>query len=165
MSDSLRSSCPCIQAPPHAALYNAAGTGYIQQSFTFTCECGFEITKNTLGAFKFVHDLVKDDLGSSLDSHLAYALFHTHQGHSRYHLYIRGTLHTPTNKVHIERARLVKKNIMQSRVFRSDRRGDNSGTKLQGLEWENQILGLVEYSLDRIQAHAGTKMKGGGGKL
>jgi hypothetical protein len=58
----------------------------------------------------------------------------------------------------------VKKNIMQSRIFSSDRQ-DNSGAKLQGLEWENQILGLVEYSLDRIQAHAGTKMKGGGGKL
>jgi hypothetical protein len=59
-----------------AALYNSDGTGYTQQQFTITCGCGFEITKNKLGAFKFVRDLIKDDRGNALDSHLACAMFY-----------------------------------------------------------------------------------------
>jgi ribosomal protein L37AE/L43A len=53
-----------------AALYNASGTGYTQQKFTFTCTCGFEIDKDKLGAFKFVGDIVK------ADSCLACAILH-----------------------------------------------------------------------------------------
>jgi hypothetical protein len=58
----------------YAALYNASGTGYIQQQFTFTCKCGFKIDKNKLGAFKFVGDLVK------ADSCLACAILHFPSG-------------------------------------------------------------------------------------
>ena len=65
----------------------------------------------------------------------------------------------------VQRARLVKKIIMRARVFSSNRRGDNSGAKVRGAEWQDQILGLVGYSLNRLKAHAGSSMKGGGGKL
>ena len=76
-----------------------------------------------------------------------------------------GTLHTPTNKLDVERARFVKKNVMQSRVFSNSPRGDPIGAKIWGKEWEDQILGLVDYSLSHVKVHAGARMKGGGGRL
>ena len=60
----------------YSALSNAAGTGYTQQKFAFTCGCSFEINKDKLGAFKFVRDLVKDDYGDALDAHLAYDILY-----------------------------------------------------------------------------------------
>jgi hypothetical protein len=64
----------------------------------------------------------------------------------------------------MERAKLVKKNIMLSWVFSRTRQG-KMGAQLQGEEWEDQILSLVGYSLDGLRVHAGAKMKGGGGRL
>jgi len=55
--------------------------------------------------------------------------------------------------------------MMQSRVFSDKLRGDSNGTRLRGKEWEDQILELVDYSLSRIQTHAGARMKSGGGRL
>jgi len=54
---------------------------------------------------------------------------------------------------------------MQSRVFSDKPHGDSNGSKLRGHKWEDQILEIVNYSLSRIQAHAGFRMKGGGGRL
>jgi len=76
-----------------------------------------------------------------------------------------GTLHTPNSILDIARADLVKKMIMQSRVFSSKRQGDHKGGNVSGEEWEDQILVLVKYSLNRVRTHAGARMKGGGGKL
>lgn len=41
---------------------NADGTGYVQENFHYTCNCRFEITKDTLGAAKFVRDLMQHDV-------------------------------------------------------------------------------------------------------
>jgi hypothetical protein len=54
---------------------------------------------------------------------------------------------------------------MQSRVFSNSPQGKPNGPKIWGKEWEDQILGLVNYSLSQVKIHAGSKMKGGGGRL
>jgi hypothetical protein len=63
---------------PYTALHNLDGTGYAQKDFAFTCECGFKITRNKLGTFKFVRDLVKDNSGADLTSHLVCDKFTSH---------------------------------------------------------------------------------------
>jgi hypothetical protein len=75
-----------------------------------------------------------------------------------------GTLHTPTNKCDIARAKLVKENIMRSGAFINIVPGSKND-KVSGAQWEDLILVLTEYSLLKLKTYAGTYMKGGGGRL
>ncbi|KAL0950336.1 hypothetical protein HGRIS_010307 [Hohenbuehelia grisea] len=137
-------TCPGCARRVQAAFMNKEGTGYAQASFSLQCACGMEITRDKLGALKFVLDIVRDD-----DTHRSF-LAGTVQSPISNPI---GTYLSPQTLV---RASLFKDTFVSSRVFARPKR---KGSHVSESEWIKQIMKRMKSSISTVNTKLSTKLK------
>ncbi|KAJ7073231.1 hypothetical protein B0H15DRAFT_957375 [Mycena belliarum] len=137
-------ACPKCQGVVYAPYMTETGTGYLQYGFAMKCPreaCAFGITKETLALRKFATDLARSRLVDVL----------------------AGTLHTPTNIAHHERARAVKVKMLNSSSLM--RPAANDLAPISDAAYADLLMKTANYKLEELRTKLAMNMKGKGGKL
>ncbi|KIJ16489.1 hypothetical protein PAXINDRAFT_75707 [Paxillus involutus ATCC 200175] len=108
--------CPRCSEYILAAFVDPNGMGYAQGNFKLLCTCGFEITKASLGLYKFAKNLVETNIPDA---------------------YLAGSLHTPRDCNNTTRAGLVKSTILQAKPLMS---GDSVKQIMEKTQYDRKKL-------------------------
>ncbi|OAX31710.1 hypothetical protein K503DRAFT_811028, partial [Rhizopogon vinicolor AM-OR11-026] len=122
-------NCPRCSRTIIAPFLQPDGTGYAQSNFSITCECAYPITKEILGLYKFVKNIVEPTAPDT---------------------YFAGTLHTPHNAYDTERGHTIQTRILGSNfLFRQTETSDP----------EARILTNVQYEAARMRTVMSMRLK------
>ncbi|KAG2070670.1 hypothetical protein BDR04DRAFT_591757 [Suillus decipiens] len=112
--------CPYCYRTILSPFLHPSGNGYAQSNFSVQCKCAQPITKELLGLYKFVRNIVEP---TEPDTYLA------------------GTLHTPLSAYDTARGDMIKKRVLNSHIiFQKNEASDPT----------RQILINIQYDAARM---------------